>query len=280
MYKKLWLSHWIVLFALFLAGCATGPYQGEGKTKSDALLKQQLEAADQQRASKPEGRIIFAGFAMHSQSRAFRGDVLLAEKSVLAIDPNAIVLKLSNPAFGQDADWPYATTQNMEQVLKKVSALARDNDKAVILMTTHGNVDVLSVNFSTQYYPHVNARVLNDWLKDLRGKQTLLLLSACYSGSFLPAVGGPSRIVLTASAKDRSSFGCQFHSTNTYFMDALLNQAELTSFSLEQLMAQAQKTVDQKERNQKLSPPSLPQISIGTAAKVWSNQALKDWVVQ
>jgi hypothetical protein len=278
MKKRFFLTNVLILMVLLLVGCATTPYEGDGKTKSDGLLKQQFESADRMRLTKPEGRLILAGFAMHSQSKAFRNDVLTAEKTILAVDPNAIIFKLNNPAFGQDADWPYATTENIAVVLKKVSAIARPEDKVVVLMSTHGNVDVLSVNFSTKYYPHVNAKVLNQWLADLRGKPTLLLLSACYSGSFIEPLAGPSRVVLTAAAKDRTSFGCQFHSTNTYFVDALLNQPSFENLSLEQLMAQAKITIDQNERKQNLTPPSLPQTSIGFSAKAWATQPLKDWV--
>lgn len=279
MSKKILLISIVIMATLFFTGCASSPYKGDGKTSSDALLKLQFELAEKQRIDKPEGRLILAAFAMHSQSKAFRNDVVTAEKKVLSLDPNAIIFKLNNPAFGQDADWPYATTENIAQVLKKVGAMARPQDKVVVLMSTHGHVDVLSVNFGAQYYPHVNAKVLNQWLNDLRGKPTLLLLSACYSGSFLHALSGPSRVILTAAAKDRTSFGCQFHSSNTYFVDALLNQQALPDSTLEQLMAQAQVDIDKKERAQKLSPPSLPQISIGTAAKAWANQPLKEWIV-
>lgn len=267
-----------VFVLLFIAGCGSTPYQGDGKTKSDALLKQQFESAEEQRASKPAGRIIFAGLAMHSQSKAFRNDVMTVEKSIRSIDSNAIVFKLDNPAFGQEADWPYATTQNIEAVLKKVSGMARPDDKVVVLMSTHGHVDVLAVNFGNTDYPHVNPRLLNEWLAGLRGKPTLLLLSACYSGSFLQPLSGPSRVILAAAAKDRASFGCQFHSTNTYFIDALMNQPSLQDQSVEQLMEQAKITIDRRERDQKLSPSSLPQMSIGSAARTWANQPLKSWV--
>jgi Peptidase C13 family len=276
--KRLLLTSIITLATLFFTGCASSPYKGDGKISSDALLTQQFEAANKRRAEKPAGRLILAAFAMHSQSKAFRNDVLTAERSVLALDPNAIVFKLNNPALGQDADWPYATTENIAQVLKKTSAMARPEDKVVVLMSTHGRPDVLSVNFGAQYYPHVNAKVLNQWLTELRGKPTLLILSACFSGSFLQTLGGPSRVILTAAAEDRSSFGCQFQSTNTYFIDALFNQPSLPNSTLEQLMAQAQVAIDKKERAQKLSPPSLPQIAIGSAAKTWAGQLLKDWV--
>ncbi len=278
MKNRLRLTSLLLGIVLLTAGCATSPYQGEAKIKSDLLLKQQLDSADVKRASKPSGRIIFAGFAMHSQSKAFRNDILLAENSILSIDPNAIIFKLNNPAFGQDADWPYATTQNIEQILRKLSAMARDEDKVVILMSTHGYTEKLAINFSSQNYPYVTPRLLNEWMSGLHGKATLLLLSACYSGSFLPAVSGPSRIVLTAAAKDRSSFGCQFYSSNTYFIDALFNQG-VRNASIEQLMEQAKGIIDKKEKAQKLSPPSLPQISVGEAARVWAGQAMTDWLV-
>jgi hypothetical protein len=278
MSKRLFLTSVVAMIAMLLVGCATNPYEGDGKTKSDALLKQQMDSSDRLRAAKPEGRIIFAGFAMHSQSKAFRNDVLTAEKSVLSIDPNAIIFKLNNPAFGQDADWPYATTENIEQVLKKMGAIARPEDKMVVLMSTHGNIDVLAINFSTKDYPHVSPSALNQWLVDLRGKSTLLLLSACYSGSFIEPLRNPSRVILTAASKDRSSFGCQFHSNNTYFVDALLNQPSLQDRSIVQLMDQAKITVEKKEKELKLAPPSSPRFFIGASAKEWANQPLKDWL--
>jgi Peptidase C13 family len=278
MNKRFFLTNALILMVLFLVGCVTTPYDGDGKAKSDGLLKQQFESANRIRLAKPEGRLILAGFAMHSQSKAFRNDVVTAEKTVLSLDPNAIIFKLNNPVFGQDADCPYATTENIAEVLKKIGSMARPEDKVVILMSTHGNVDVLSVNFSTRYYPHVNAKVLNQWLTELRGKPTLLLLSACYSGSFIEPLTSPSRVVIAAAAKDRASFGCQFHSTNTYFVDAFLNQPSLANLSIEQLMAQAKITVDQNEKKQNLTPSSLPQMSVGSAAKTWASQPLKDWV--
>jgi Peptidase C13 family len=279
MYRRLLFSFASVLTVLLLNACATNPYKGDSKTQSDDLLKQQFDAAEEKLKAQPAGRIIFAGFAMHSQSKAFRNDVLTVEKSVLAIDSRAIVFKLNNPAYGQDVDWPYATTENISQVLKKVSALARPQDKVVVLFSTHGSPGVLSVNFSNQYFPHVSPAVLNQWLGDLRGKPTLLLLSACFSGSFLAPLAGPNRVVLTAAAHNRSSFGCQFHSTNTYFIDALFNQASVPERSVEELMEQAKVTIDKKERDQKLSPPSLPQMSIGSAAP-WAKRPLKEWAAR
>lgn len=266
------------MLALWLGGCATTPYQGDGKTQSDLLLQQQLGTAEKTLAGQSGGRIIFAGFAMHSQSKAFRNDVSTAEKAVLAIDPDAVIFKLSNPATGQEQSWPYATAENLATVFKKMGAIARPQDKVVVLISTHGNVNALAINFANQNYPYVNARVFNEWLAPLRGKPVLLLLSACHSGSFIEPLAGPTRVIMAAAASDRSSFGCQFQSKNTFFVDALLNQSNLPDRSLAELMMEAKSDIDRRERAQKLSPPSLPQMFIGSAAKDWANQPLKQWL--
>ena len=268
----------IAATAIFMAGCATSPYLGDGKVKSDALLAAQVSNADESFAKEPPPRLIYAGFAMHSQSKAFRSDVLTTEKIALIADPSAVIFKLGNPAMGQAADWPFATSENIEKVLKKIGNLARPQDKVMLLFSTHGNVDLLGINFSARDYSSVNSAFINTAAAALRGKQVLMVLSACHSGSFLKPLGGPTRIVIAAAAADKSSFGCQFQSTNTYFIEALFNQSEVRERSITQLMDIAKVDVDRREKKQKLSPPSLPDLLIGAGAKDWASQPLKNWM--
>lgn len=276
--KRLFVGFTVAAISLWLVGCATSPYQGEGKTRSDVLLQKQITSAENSLVKDAPARLIFAGFAMHSQSKAFRNDVLSAEKVALAVDPSAVIFKLNNPVIGQDADWPYSTSENIEQVLKKIGSLARPQDKVMVLLATHGNVNALAINFSAQNYPYLNALFLNRVMADLRGKPVMVIMSACHSGSFLAPLGGPSRIVIAAAAADKSSFGCQFQSTNTYFIDALFNQTAPREQSIVQMMDKAKIEVDRREKAQKLSPPSLPDLSIGAAAKDWANQPLRSWL--
>ena len=276
--KRMFIGFWVAAIMLGLAGCATSPYKGDGKTLSDALLAKQLALAENAFANEAPARLIFAGFAMHSQSKAFRNDVLSAEKIALAADQSAVIFKLNNPVPGQESDWPYATSENIEQVLKKIGALARPQDKVMVLFATHGQPDVLAINFSARDYSYVNAAFLNRTMAELRGKQVMIIMSACHSGSFLKPLGEPSRIVIAAAAADKSSFGCQFQSTNTYFIDALLNQAAPLEKSIAQMMEKAKADVDLREKKEKLSPPSLPDLSIGSAVKDWANQPLKSWM--
>ncbi|MEI7446919.1 MAG: C13 family peptidase, partial [Burkholderiales bacterium] len=264
----------LLLGVLWLAGCATTPYEGEGKDRSDALLRAQLLEAERA-APEPAGRVIFAGFAMHSQSKAFRGDVLTAEAWVRKIDPAAVVFRLDNPVLGQSADWPYATAENAAVVLNKVAELARPQDKVVLLFSTHGNRDVLSINFANQYYPALNGAWLVRQLAALGRTPTVLLLSACHSGSFIPTLRAPSRVILAAAAADRSSFGCNFGSRNTFFIDALLNQERSDEKTLVELMDAAKADIDGRERAMGLAPPAQPQGFYGPMAQSWARQPVR-----
>ena len=292
--KRVLIGFWLTLASVLLLGCASpknnqmlaaeeasaiiANSEIDDRTKSSLLLESQIKAAERQLADGSAGRIIFAGFAMHSESKAFRSDVALAEEVIRAIDPNAIVFTLDNPAYGQSVTWPFATSQNMAVVMDRIGMMARPEDKVVLLLSTHGNEDILAINLYRRNHPSLDSKWLRFALAGLRGKPTLMLISACYSGSFITPLAAPSRIILTAAAADRNSFGCQFKSTNTYFVDALLNQPAITDQSLTELMAQAKIEVAQRERTQKLSPPSMPQIFIGSHVQDWADQPLKDWL--
>src|SRR5206468_669542 len=58
---------------------------------------------------------------------------------------------------------------------------------------------------------------------DLAGVPTVVIVSACYSGSFASGkMARSNRIVLTAARGDRPSFGCQAHRTYNFFDECLL----------------------------------------------------------
>lgn len=53
-------------------------------------------------------------------------------------------------------------------------------------------------------------------------KPTVAILSGCYSGTYAPALARPNRVVLTAAAADRASFGCGAGFRYTVFDECLL----------------------------------------------------------
>jgi hypothetical protein len=264
---------WLLVLALLVGAQALAA----GSRRSDELLEQQLAQARSKLAPGQPARVIYAGFAMHPDSTAFRGDVELGEKVVRAIDPEAVVFKLSSAGYGLPRDWPLATRDNIATVLQVVGEAARPQDKVVVLMTSHGLYHQIAVQAENGRMEALGPFDLQRWLQALRGKPTLVLLSACYSGSFMQALRGPSRIVLTASSAERPSFGCQPESRNTFFIEELFTQPRVAQRSIEDLVQQGYAAIEKRERGMKLDP-SQPQASFGAAVQGWSRQRLADWL--
>jgi hypothetical protein len=102
---------------------------------------------------------------------------------------------------------------------------------------------------------------------DACGKRpTVVVISACFSGVFLPALSGPNRMVLTAARPDRTSFGCGQTDRYPYF-DACMLESLPQSPDFLALGRRAQLCVAARERAEQLTPPSEPQMSVGGAMR-------------
>ena len=263
--------------ALVLGACATNPYDAEPKARSDKLLEAQLDRAQKALEASTTPRVVYAGFATNSLSKAFRGDVELVEARLKEIDPDAVVIKLSNPPVSHDEDLPFATFENIRTVIKKLPTMLRKEDKLVLLFTTHGATDKLSIHAGQKHYPNLSLNNMRDIMRSLGERPVMLLLSACYSGSFIPLLARESRAILTAAAADRSSFGCHFQHKQTYFIEGLFQTSWNTSKSMKALFEDAKIDIEKKEKYSNLQP-SLPQISLGAQTEKWMDTPLKDWL--
>lgn len=259
--------------ALAAVGCAAPPAQVAESGPASGTQA----APEPAPPAEPPGRILFAGFAMHSQSKVFRNDVLLAEKLVSEIDPNALMLKLANPAKDQSADWPQATAENFALVMAKMAEVARPRDRVLLLISTHANPGLLNINVGGKNQQPLTPKALAEALAPLNQVPTLVVLSACYSGVFIEPLKAPNRVVLTATDVRRTSFKCQYEGNTTYFADALFGQAGAGNLSVTDWMGEAQKSIAAQEKRRKL-PASKPLIFVGDEAKAWAGQPLKDWL--
>jgi hypothetical protein len=61
-------------------------------------------------------------------------------------------------------------------------------------------------------------------------RHKVVVISACYSGIFIPRLANPDILVITAADADHPSFGCQDKAKWTYFGDAFFNVALRPSF--------------------------------------------------
>jgi hypothetical protein len=109
--------------------------------------------------------------------------------------------------------------------------------------------------------------VLANMLDSTCGKRpTVVIISACFSGVFVPALAGPNRMVLTAARPDRSSFGCGEADKYPYFDQCILESLpNVGDFAA--LGATVQTCVARREIKEGMKPPSEPQLYIGPALR-------------
>ncbi len=98
------------------------------------------------------------------------------------------------------------------------------------------------------------------------GRPAILVLSACYSGSFIDGLAGNDRMILTAARPDRSSFGCGESDRYPYFDACFLDRAP-SARDFVDLAARVRTCVAARETETGAKPPSEPQVWIGSALR-------------
>src|SRR5262245_647723 len=107
--------------------------------------------------------------------------------------------------------------------------------------------------------PNVIAQMVNDACAD---RMTVVVVSACFSGVFIPALRTENRMILTAARPDRTSFGCGEANMYTFFDQCFLESVpQSRDFPI--LATKVQDCVAQREVAEGATPPSEPQVSIG-----------------
>jgi hypothetical protein len=103
-----------------------------------------------------------------------------------------------------------------------------------LFMVDHGESQRFLLNGSQDV---ITPAELDGWLSDLELRlpdaslvPRTVIVGACYSGSFIPALSGPGRTIVTSAAADEQSYKGPLENTTTgvrggeYFIDALLQQ--------------------------------------------------------
>ncbi len=97
-------------------------------------------------------------------------------------------------------------------------------------------------------------------------RPTVVVISACFSGVFVPALASANRMVLTAARPDRSSFGCGEADKYPYFDECFLSSMAGAQ-TLPGLAVAVQRCVATREASEGMAPPSEPQLFIGGALR-------------
>lgn len=164
--------------------------------------------------------------------------------------------------------YPAASPDNLQIAIGQVGALIDpEEDLVVLFMTSHGAPNGLSIHEQTRMRGVFSPTALAGSLREAGVNRRVVIISACFSGVFVSPLANDDTIVLTAAARDRTSFGCQPENEWTYFGDAVINQGVMQGKPLLQAFTEGQALISQWEARDGFTP-SNPQSYIGDNALV------------
>ena len=265
-------AQFLLVPAPLLAPTATQPlaFAAPVTARDYALAQEPLLSA--QIAALPDGRngraelfaLLVAGDARQSvflsEVEGVRG-VLDAQ---YAAGARSLVLANSRRA---PLRYPQADWTNLDRALAALAGRMGAEDVLFLFLTTHGNTDRLSL----AYHPaagrteglHLDAEGLADLIAARVTGPLVAVISACKSGSFIDELAADDRLIITASAADRVSFGCRDGADWTYFGREFFDTALRETADPREAYRIALPLIEAAEARLDWARPSQPQMSEG-----------------
>jgi hypothetical protein len=163
---------------------------------------------------------------------------------------------------------PFATASALQRTLAAMAErMHPDTDVLALVLTSHGTPDHrLSVSLPPYRFEDLTPERLRELLDESGIRFRVVIVSACYSGGFLEPLASPDTLVITASAADRTSFGCRDGAKWTDFGRAFFAEALRRTGSFESAFRIAEQDIAAREARERVEP-SHPQIFVGTAIR-------------
>lgn len=170
---------------------------------------------------------------------------------------------------------PMANRSNLAALLDEVGRRADpQRDLVVVYLASHGSREgELSTNLPdyTRLKP-ISADYLAGALRHAGIGRHIVVVSACYSGSWIKPLAAPDAIVLTASAADRTSFGCDDKRDTTVFGETFIRHIGSHGSSLKDAFAGMQSDIA-KDETSDARTPSQPQSEVGSGMQaLWTGR--------
>jgi hypothetical protein len=243
----------------------------EGRPIIDAAVDQQRAllhsalAALQPATPGRRPQLYFVGFAGFGSQAVFTREVVAVRQLFdERFGTAGRSISLINSVSAR-SDAPLANASNLDQVLQHLGkTMQTGRDTLFLFLTSHGNIDTLAIDMPGIGTDRLTSQQLKDILDRSGIKNRVVVISACHSGSFIPALANPTTLVIAAARADRASFGCEDRRRWTYFGDAYFNQALREEKSFTVAFQRARKVIALWEARERRLP-SLPQIAGGEA---------------
>ena len=236
----------------------------------DAAMRRQPEmvarAVEKLQPQRPGIRdIYFIGVAGWGDQDVFRKEVR-AVRAQMEKDYGAKgrAVSLVNHARTLDAV-PLATRETIEATVMAVAGIMDpQEDILVMFLTSHGaSWEGFSLALNGTDLGRLRSPQLARILGASRIRNRVVIVSACYSGQFVPALAEENTLLITAAASDRSSFGCTSGAEWTWFGQAYFRDSLPKHHRFAPAFDAARKLIERRESKEGFKP-SNPQIRVGT----------------
>ena len=207
----------------------------------------------------------FVGFAGYGEQRVFAEEIALAaremagrygsgDRSVLLVNDRRDTAKL-----------PLASAPALQYTLRRLGAMMGPDDVLFLSLSSHGSEDgSIGISNDGRAPADLKAGDLAAMLREAKIPWKVIVISACYAGSFIDALRDDHTIVLAAAAADRTSFGCGDDDDLTYFGEAFYQDALPGAPTLRAAFEQASADIAAREKEDHF-PSSDPQAYFGAA---------------
>ena len=164
---------------------------------------------------------------------------------------------------------PTGSLHSLSLALARVAELMDEKEDVLVLYTTsHGIPTGITYHDGDEGYGVLTPARLAALLDELGIRNRLLILSACFSGVFLPSVWSETTALITAASAGRTSFGCTADNDWTFFGDALINRALRKPQPLAAASQEALGLIAGWEASNRYDP-SYPQVAMGSGVDSW-----------
>lgn len=179
-------------------------------------------------------------------------------------------IRLAAGSSIEATDAPQGSPTNLAIALASIAKkMDLNEDVLVFYSTSHGSKELgLVYRDGEDGFGMIAPKRLRLLLDELDFKRRILLLSACYSGIFVPELADDNSVILTAASSSRPSFGCTPGNDWTFFGDALVNNAMRKSQSMTKAAEEATGLISMWEAKLGLQA-SNPQVSFGNDTAKW-----------
>lgn len=226
------------------------------------LLQQALDGIDPSIDGKTDW--YFMGVAGFSDQNVFRSEInKVRELFDVRFGTSGHSLSLINNQYSW-LDEPIATKTSILRGLKRIGRqMNADEDVLFLTLSSHGTEDIVQLANPPLAIDNLDATLLRESLDASGIRWRVIVVSACYSGSFIDELASPTTVVITASAADKASFGCTNTAEMTYFGQAFFAESLRENTSFESAFKDARLRVTERESVMGFEP-SEPQMVIGS----------------